>query len=72
MLPATMRMDLEGIMLSEVNQTDKDKHCNSITYIWIMKNKLVSITKHKQTQRYQEQTSSYLWGKGRWTRARKG
>ena len=24
---ATTQMDLEGIMLSEVSQTEKDKHC---------------------------------------------
>ena len=28
-------------------------------------NKLVNITKKKQTHRYREQTSSYLWGEGR-------
>ena len=28
-------------------------------------NKLVNITKKKQTHRYREQTSSYQWGEGR-------
>ena len=28
-------------------------------------NKLVNITKNKQTHRYREQTRSYQWGKGR-------
>ena len=23
----TMQMDLEGVMLSEISQTEKDKHC---------------------------------------------
>ena len=28
-------------------------------------NKLVNITKNKQTHRYREQTSGYQWGEGR-------
>ena len=28
-------------------------------------NKLVNITKKKHTYRYREQTSGYLWGKGK-------
>ena len=34
------------------------------TYVWNLKkcNKLVSITKKKQTHRYREQTSGYQWG----------
>ena len=34
---AIMWMDLDGIMLSEVSQTDIDKY--SITYTWNLKNK---------------------------------
>ena len=29
-------------------------------------NKLVNITKKKQSHRYREQNSSYQWGEGRW------
>ena len=35
---ATMRIDLEGIMLSEISQTEKDKY-SVITYMWNLKNK---------------------------------
>ena len=39
-------MDLEMIILSEVSQTEKDKHC-VITYIWnlIKGNKQMNVTK---------------------------
>ena len=35
--------------------------------MWNLKelNKLVNITKKKQTHRYREQTSGYQWGEGR-------
>ena len=43
---ATTWMDLEGIMLSEISQTEKNKYYMIITYIWNKKyNKLVNITK---------------------------
>ena len=29
-------------------------------------NKLVNITKKKQSHRYREQTDGYRWGEGRW------
>ena len=56
-------MDLKGIMLSEISQTEKDKY--GITYMLNLKNKLVNITKTKQTHRYREQTSAYQWGEGK-------
>ena len=34
-------IDLEGTMLSEIHQTEKDKYCMIITYIWTLKTKLV-------------------------------
>ena len=55
-------MDLEAIMLSEISQTEKDKYC-MISHVWNLKNKLVNITKMKQTHRYREQTSGYKWGR---------
>ena len=59
-------MDLEGIMLSEISQTDKDKFC-MISHMWNAKkyNKLVNKTKKQQTHRYREQTSGYQHGEGR-------
>ena len=35
---ATAWMDLEGIMLSEMSQSEKDKYHN-FTYVWYLKNK---------------------------------
>ena len=53
-------MDLEGIMLSEISETEKDKYCMIPLIYGIKKfNKLVNITKKKQTHRYREQTSGY-------------
>ena len=49
MLPfATTQMDLEGIMLSEVSQTEKDKYCISSLICEISKIKQTSITKQRQ------------------------
>ena len=43
---ATTWMELEGIMLSEISQTEKNKYYMIITYIWNKKyNKLGNITK---------------------------
>ena len=33
-LPSATWMDLEGIMLSEISQTEKEKYCIGITYVW--------------------------------------
>ena len=39
MLPFAMTwMDLEGNMLREINQTDKEKYCYKITYMWNLTN----------------------------------
>ena len=53
-------MDLEGIMLTEISQTQKDKSC-MISHMWNPKiyNKLESITEKQQTHRYRERTSGY-------------
>ena len=49
-------MDGLGIMLSEISQKDIVYHL----YVESKKyNKLVNITKKKQTHRYREQTSGY-------------
>ena len=55
-------MDLEGIMLSEISQ----RKTNTVWYHLYVEskkyNKLVNITKQKQTHSYREQTSGYQWG----------
>ena len=37
---ATMWMDLEDIMLSELSQIEKDKYVYNIPYMWNLKNKI--------------------------------
>ena len=52
---AAMWMDLEGIMLSEISQTEKNKYCMISLNVESKKyNKPVSITKKEQTHRYRE------------------
>ena len=36
-----------------------------VTYVWNLKNKLVNITKQKQTHGYRKQTGGCQWGEGR-------
>ena len=45
-------MDLEGIKLSEINQTEKNKYLYDITYMQNLKkyNKLVTVTKKADSQ----------------------
>ena len=45
-------MNLKGTMLSEINQTWKEKYC-VFTYMWNLKNKTNTI-KQKQTHRSSE------------------
>ena len=58
-------MHLERIMLSETTQ----RKTNTVRYHFYVEsknyNKLVNITKNKQTHRYREQTSGYQWGEGK-------
>ena len=42
-------MDLEGIMLSEISQTEKDKILCDITYTWNLKNKTHSQKRSRLT-----------------------
>ena len=44
----TTWMDLEGIMLSEISQTEKNKYY--FTYMWNLKNKTNEQTKHNITR----------------------
>ena len=54
---ATAWVDLEGIMLSEIGRERQILY--EITYMKDLKNKLVNITKKKETHRYREQSSGY-------------
>ena len=48
-------MDVEGIMLSEITHTEKDKfYIISLIYGILKKHKKLNITKQKQTHRYRE------------------
>ena len=49
-------------MLSEISQRKTNTY--GIIYMWNLKNKLVNITKQKQTHRHREQTSGSQWGGG--------
>ena len=61
---ATTWMDLE-IILSEISQTEKGKYCTILHLLESKKyNKLVNITKMKQTHRYGEQISGHQRGEG--------
>ena len=54
-------MDLEGIMLSEISQREKDKHY--ILSLRNLKNKTNDYNK-TETDLHREQTSGYQWGEG--------
>ena len=59
-------MDMEGIMLSEISW----RATNTVYYHLYVKskkyNKLVNITKKKQTNRYREQINGYQQGQGKY------
>jgi len=58
------RMDLEGTMVHEMSDRER-QILYDITYVESLNNnKLVNKTKKKQTHRYREQTNSYQWGGG--------
>ena len=58
-------MNLEGVVLSEISQTKKDKQCMiSLNEEAKKYNKLVNIAK-MHTHRYREQTSDYQLEEGR-------
>ena len=65
---AATGMDLEGIMLSEISQTFRQRKTNTVCYHLYVEsrnyNKLVNIINKNQTHKYREQTSGYQW-KGR-------
>ena len=49
-------MDLEGILLSEINQTKTNTVCYHLYVESKKENKLVNVAIKKQTYRYREQT----------------
>ena len=56
----TTWMDPEGIMLSEISQTEKDKCCMLSLICGMQKTKERNeYNKHKYTYRYREQISGY-------------
>ena len=57
-------MDLEGIILSQMDQRQILPDITSMRN-WKKYNKLVNITKKKQTHRHREQTKGYQWSEGR-------
>ena len=64
---ATTWMELEGIMLSEISQAEKDKYQMISLFLWsIRTKKKTEGTKQQQTHRTQEWTNSYQkerdWG----------
>ena len=67
---STTQTDLEGIMLSEISQTEKDKYIDPTDMCNLKKNKGNELKnpKQKQTQPYREQTSvcqrGREWGLG--------
>ena len=58
-------MYLESIRLSEISETEKDKHC-ILSLTVESKNKTNKcIQQHRNRLRYRQQTGSYQWGEGR-------
>ena len=49
-LAATTWIDLEGIILSEISQPEKDKYCFDLSYMWNLKEK----TNNPNNQSYTE------------------
>ena len=62
-------MDPEGIRLSEISQTEKDKYYMTFTYMWNLKSKpkqskQTNKARQKQRHRYREQTGGFQRGSG--------
>ena len=60
--------NMDGLGEHYAKWNKSDRKTNTIWYHLYVEskkyNKLVNITKKKQTHRYREQTSSYQWGEG--------
>ena len=58
------RMDLEMIILSKANHTEKDKLPCDITYMWNLRKQIqMNFTKWKQTHRHRKQDYGHQRGK---------
>ena len=64
-LPFAAWMHLKSIMLSEINQTKTNTVCHHLHIKSNQLNKLVNLTKKKQSHKYREQTSGYQVGEER-------
>ena len=64
MMPsAATWIDLEIVILSKVNHTEKDKY-HDITYMWNLKKMLMNLfTKQKQSHRCRKETYGYQRGR---------
>ena len=58
-------MDLEGIMLSEISQTKKDKYCMISPNVESKKIQPTSEYSKKEADSQIQRTSDYQWGEGR-------
>ena len=60
-------MDIETIILSEINQAEKDKYHMILLILIIYKNltQMNLFTKQKQTHRFREWIYGYQWGRVR-------
>ena len=60
-------MNLEGITLSEISQTEKDKYYMLSLICGFKKRKIkqMTTTKQKQNHRCRKQSSAYQWREGR-------
>ena len=64
---ATTWMNLVGIVLSEISQTEKEKYCMISVICGIYYNQLVTITTKKEADpQIQRESSAYQWGKGQY------
>ena len=65
-----MWMELEGIMLSEISHTEKDKYC-MISFICGIEKKKKTQNQKVQTQRCREQIGScQVWGREKWVKVK--
>ena len=65
-------MDLEGVMLSEISQSENNKY--DFMCMWNLKSNINEQIKQKQTHRYREQTDGFQrgGGLGDWEKKAKG
>ena len=73
MLPtATMRIDLEGIMLSKISQGKTNTVLYVTTYMWNLKDETNKYYRMKTGSQIQRTNSWLPVGRGKWGEAREG